>query len=230
MAIKRKNFNTDAILKKVYPLIDKALSSRMAQWKLCMSRFMQKRSTSLFDTMPCDRIVFNDNDRKDLFESLGISIVEVTEGMKETYYWGMDPFKPSQAKDPLSIVALCIVRYFLLKKDEKNLDLSLVYQAFSGKYYPSVHAGSFPLVAPSKYRHVMEYVVNNRLNQKFELKSQGTVIGAIRNISKTWVEAYFDMMKRFEDEDITYVIQQIHNRIKSFMKNIATLYYESYEI
>ena len=229
MAIKRKNFNTDAILKKVYPLIDKALSSRMAQWKLCMSRFMQKRSTSLFDTMPCDRIVFNDNDRKDLFESLGISIVEVTEGMKETYYWGMDPFKPSQAKDPLSIVALCIVRYFLLKKDEKNLDLSLVYQAFSGKYYPSVHAGSFPLVAPSKYRHVMEYVVNNRLNQKFELKSQGTVIGAIRNISKTWVEAYFDMMKRFEDEDITYVIQQIHNRIKSFMKNIATLYYESYE-
>ena len=229
MAIKRKNFNTDAILKQVYPLIEKALNSRLNQWKLCMSRFMQKRSTMLFDTVPCDRIVYNDNDRKDLFDSLAVSSTEVIEGMKNTYYWNIEPFKPSHAKDPVSIVALCIIRYFMLKNDSKNLDLAMIYQAFSGKYYPSIHAGSFPLVAPSKYRHVMEYVINNKLTNKFELKAAGSVIGAIKTTNNTWIEAYKDMMKRFEDEDVTYVMQQIHNRIKSFMKNIANMYYEAYE-
>ena len=32
-----------------------------------------------------------------------------------------------------------------------------------------------------------------------------------------------------DDEDVVYLIQQLHNRIKSFMKNIASLYYKAYE-
>lgn len=229
LAIQRKNFNTDAILKKIYPLVEKALDSRLAQWKLCMSRFMQKRSEMLFDIAPCDRIVYNDSDRKDLFDSLNIMVDDVKKGLHDTYYWNIELFKPSHAKDPLSVVALCIVRYFMLKKDEKNLTLAMIYQAFSGKYYPSIHAGSFPLVAPAKYRHIMEYVVNNKLTNKFEIKATGSVIGAIKTTNTTWINSYKDMIKRFDDEDVTYVMQQIHNRIKSFMKNIAALYYEAYE-
>ena len=37
------------------------------------------------------------------------------------------------------------------------------------------------------------------------------------------------MFNSFEDDDVVYLIQQLHNRIKSFMKNIATLYYAAYE-
>ena len=229
MAVKRKNFNTEAILKEVYPLVEKAMNSRFNQWKQCLSNFMQKRASSLFDTMPCDRIYFDEKDGQELFNSLMLSTDIITNGMKETYYWPITDFRPKAAKDPLTITALCIARYFYLKKDNKNLDLSLVYLGFSGKLYPSIHKLMFPLVTPAKYRHVMDYVINNKLNNKFELKATGSVIGAIKSIATTWVDSYKDMLTRFEDEDIAYIIQQFHNRIKAMLKNIATIYYEAYK-
>lgn len=225
----KKNFNTTAIIKEVYPLIEKSLSKGLNKWKLCMSKFIQKRSQMLFDTMPCDRIYYNDADRDELFSALGINVNDVNKAIRDTYYWDINPFKPASAKDETTIVVLCIVRYFLLKKDQKNLDLAMIYQSFSGKYYPSIHYGAFPTVAPSKYRYIMEYVVNNKLSQKFDLRSKGSIIGSIKSINQTWITTYTKMMKDFDDEDITYVIQQLHNRIKSFVKNIAVLYYEAYE-
>lgn len=225
---KKKNFNTSAILKEVYPLVESAMNKNTTKWKQCMSRFIQKRSTLLFDTVPCDRIYYSKEDGNDLVKSINISLPDVVSGIKHTYYWDINPFKPSQAKDGITIISLCIVRYFLLKKDKKNLDLSLIYQSFTGKYYPSIHYGSFPTVSPSKYRYVMEYVVNNMLTNKYDLKTKGNVIGAIDSINQTWVTSYEKMIKSFDDEDVTYVIQQLHNRIKSFMRNIASLYYEAY--
>lgn len=226
---KRNNFGTEAILKKIYPLVANALDSRKQQWLKAMSAFMQKRSAFLFDIAPCDRIYYNDNDREELFTALNISSNEVRIYLRDTYYWEMAAFKPSQAKDETTVVCLCIVRYFLLKRQPKELELALVYQAFSGKYYPSIHFGFFKTVAPSKYRHIMEYVVNHKLSQKFDLKSKGSIIGAVKSINATWITAYDKQMKNFDDEDICYIIQQLHNRIKSFMKNIASLYYEAYE-
>lgn len=230
MAISKKNFNTSAILKQIYPAVSSAMDKNMVGWKRCMSNFISKRSAVLFDTMPCDRIYYSDMDRDELFTALKLNRNELGQYLKDTYYWNINPFKPAQAKDITTIVILCIVRYFVLKKnDQKSLELALIYQAFSGKYYPSIHYGSFPTVAPSKYRHVMEYVVNNKLSNKYDLKTCGTVIATMKSSSTTWVNSYADMIKSFEDEDITYVIQQLHNRIKSFMKNIAELYYEAYE-
>ena len=229
MAITRKDFNTSGILKICYPIVEKAMNSRINQWKLCMSKFMQKRSSMLYDTMMCDRIFFDENDANELYSALNISSKDILEGIKQTYYWQIEKFKPGHAKDPLSITALCIVRYFLLKNDKKSLELALIYQSFSGKYYPSIHYGSFPVVTPAKYRHVMEYVVNHKLTQKFELKASGSVIGAVKITHNTWITTYEKMLRSFDDEDVTYVMQQLHNRIKSLVKNIASIYYEAYE-
>lgn len=226
---KRNNFDTSAILDKVYPLISKALDTRKNMWLKMISNFMIKRSLSLYDTAPCDRIYYNDQDREELFSSLGIGAYDIVNGIKDTYYHSISAFKPSQAKDEATIVCLCVVRYFYLKKDAKNLELAMVYQAFSGKYYPSIHYGFFRTVAPSKYRHIMDYVVNNKLTNKYDLKVNGNIINTIKSINKTWISTYEPQMKHFDDEDICYIIQQLHNRIKSFMKNIASLYYEAYE-
>ena len=227
---KRNNFNTAAILHDIYPKIANNIQIHIVEWKKCLSRFISSRSTMLFDSMPCDRILYFDNDRDDLFNSIHLDRHELEKSLNQTYYAKITKFKPSQAKDITTVVALCIIRYFLLKKDQKNLELALVYYSFSGKMYPSVHYGFFKLVAPSKYRHIMEYVVNNELSNKYELKTKGTIIGAIKSISINWIDAYKStMFKTFDDEDVCYLIQQIHNRIKSFMKNIAKLYYDAYE-
>lgn len=226
---KKKNFETSAILKEVYPIVEQAMNRNLNSWKKCMSQFMQKRSELLFDNMPCDRIYFNDNDRAELYKAIGVNPEQIKSGIRNTYYFPMAKFKPQSAKDDTTITAMCIVRYFLLKKELKLLELAMIYQAFSGKYYPSIHYGIFPLTAPSKYRHIMEYVVNHKLSQKYELKTTGSVIGVIKSINKVWVDSYTYMLKSFDDEDITYMIQQLHNRIKSFLKNIAALYYEAYD-
>ena len=229
MAITRKNFNTSAVLKNIYPMVDHAMKTRMAKWKACMAQFMQKRANMLFDTMPCDRITFTDQDRNDFFAALNIDPLKVVEGLSEAYFWKIEEFRPKAAKDPLSVVSMCIIRYFLLAKDQKNLDLAMIYNAFSGKYYPSIHYNFFRLTTPAKYRHIMEYVVNNMLTQKFELKAAGSVIGAIKITNNTWVKSYEKMLKSFDDEDFTYIMQQLHNRIKSFMKNISNVYYKAYQ-
>ena len=225
---KKSNYNTEAVLKEIYPKVEQGLSKRLAQWKQCISRFIHDRSQALFDSMPVDRIYYHDSDREILFDALGLDMKDINNCMKHTYYADIKKFNPQAAKDSTTIVALCVVRYFLIKKDQKNLDLAVIYLSFSGKLYPSIHSGSFTF-APTKYRHIMEYVVNTRLTNKYELKRSGTVIGAIKTISLLWVDSYKKEFMDFDDEDVVYVVQQIHNRIKSFMKNIATLYYEAYD-
>lgn len=226
---KRKGFDTSAILKELYPIIDKSLSSRLPLWRKAVSNFMQKRSASLFDIAPCDRIYYTDSDREELFSALGIGTHEVTSCIRDTYYYSIAAFKPSSAKDETTIVCMCIIRYFLLKGMQKELELASIYLAFSGKFYPSVHYGFFKTVAPAKYRYIMEHVVNHKMNNKYDLKRCGSVIGVVRGINETWFTSYKNEFKEFLDEDICYLLDQLHDRLKSFIKNVAILYYEAYE-
>jgi len=93
-------------------------------------------------------------------------------------------------------------------------------------FYPSLHYRSYPTTVP--VRHVMEYTVNQRLNTKFELVSQGNVIGAIKKIGTSWLNGYKNKFKSFTDEEMVYCIHQLYSRIGSFMKNIAEEYYKVY--
>lgn len=226
-----KKVNTSAILNEVYPLVNKSLSnsSQMSKYKAMVSRFINKRSKDLYDTCPCSRILYGLDDEQDFFKSLNINKKDVENAIAKTYYAKIANFNPRAAKNPQIIVSLCIVRYFFLKNDKKNLDLACVYLSFSGSMYPSAHYGSFPVVEPSEYRYVMEYVINNELSNKYDIKREGSVIGAIRSVNSTWINSYKDLFKSFEDDDIVYLIQQLHGRIKSFIQNIAEMYYKAYE-
>lgn len=219
---------TKAILTKLYPLIENSFknSSTLTKYKKILSHFMEVRSEALFDNCPCDRIVFGDKDKVELFEAVGIDQREVDNILSQTYYADIASFNPAAAKDAFTVLQLSIIRYFFLKKDTKNLDISITYLAFSGKFYPSIHSGSFPYLPA---RHVMEYVVNNMMSNKYDLVTKGSVFGAVKSVSDTWLSTYDDRLKDYDDEDVVYLIQQLHNRIKSFMKNVATLYYEANE-
>lgn len=221
--------NDKVIVTGIYPLVSAAISKYINQYKNCVGRFMSKRSKELYDIAPCDRIFFGQEDVDDFYKSINLPESKITEHLRNTYYYNIANFNPRAAKDEFAIANLMIVRYFFLKGMKKELELAMTYLAFSGKFYPSIHYGSFPKVQPSEYRHVMEYVVNEMLTQKFDLKVQGSVIGAVRSICNTWISTYEKKIRECDDEDVVYVIQQLHNRIKSFIINIATLYYQAYE-
>ncbi len=219
--------NTDSIKTKLYPLVEKNMSSRMTDYKVCLQEFLSTRNRSIFSTMPLDRIYYGDDDIKKMFAAVGIEINEAKNAIANTYYGDKAGFNPRAAKDPVTVLMMCIIRYFFLKKDEKNTELSMVYLCFSGKFYPSVHYMSFPKVLPQDY--VMEYVLNNMLNNKYILKTQKHLFGAMVATSKMWLASYERKFKEFEDDDIVYLISQLHSRIRSFMINIAKAYYKAYE-
>lgn len=228
---------TTAIRDILYPKVVDALSKSevMKKYKGALSRFMSSRTQDLYDTAPCERILFGDQDRQDLFNSIGISEEFISSVIDKTYFGDIEIIGDEKsfcraAKDEFTILAMCIIRYFINKKDQKGIELSGLHLAFSGKFYPSIHYKSYKVVKPTEYRYVMDYVVNNVLTNKYDLKRTGSVIGAITCVVNTWVDAYKVQFKEFQDDDVVYMIQQLHSRISAFMKNIAKEYYKAYEM
>lgn len=219
---------TSSIVTNVYPLVVNSMKTNLNKYKKNVGEFINVRSKELYDIAPYTRIYWTGEDDEKFFKNTNISKATVSSHLQKTYYASIASFNPRCAKDPFTVTQLMIIRYFLKKNMKKELELACIYLAFSGSFYPSIHYGSFPKVQPSEYRHVMEYVVNNELSMKFDLKKEGSVIGAIRSICMTWIDSYKSRFNECNDEDVVYLLQQLHNRIKSFMKNIAELYYKIY--
>lgn len=224
----RHNAHTNAILKELCPIVDKIMPSKTNAFKQVFARFMDKRAKELFAIGPMDRLYYSEQDADDLFSSLGISRLAVKTAISKTYYWSIAAFNPRYAKDEVTILCMAILHYFYKKGDNKNVDLISIYLSFTGKFYPSIHYLMFPKAEPSKYEHVMTYAVNNMSN-RYAIKQAGSVYGAIKLICDTWIKAYTKELKEFNDEDIVYIIQQLHNRIKEMLKNVAVEYYKAYE-
>lgn len=217
---------TDVVLKELYPKVEKSMKVNLNKWKKLMSNFFQDRADALYDIAPIDRIYFNQADENNLFTTLNISKQEVTEILQKTYYY--DEIKNKfdiLVKDEHAILSLTIIRYFIMKNDKKNTELSTLYLSFTGKIYASAHYRSFNYIPT---RHVMEYAINNMSN-KYDIVREGSVIGAVRSLNGTFIYSYKDRFKKYDDEDVSYLIQQLKNRIASFIKNIATEYYAANE-
>lgn len=218
---------TSAIRDELYPKVEKSLKNP-TKWKSLMSKFFQTRSEALYDIAPIDRIYFNQEDENAFFEAMNITKQEVTEVLQKVYYYNEINNKYDiLVKDEHAILSLTVIRYFFMKNDKKNLDLAMLYLAFTGKIYASAHSRSFNF-APTDYRHVMEYAINNMSN-KYDIVKTGSVIGTIRSLCNTWVSSYSSKFKDFDDEDVSYLIQQLKSRVASFIKNVASEFYKAFE-
>lgn len=220
--------DTESLVKQLYPKVSTSLSKNTNKYRQVIARFIEKRSKDLYDIAPCSRIYFGEDDITDFYSSMGLNINDATKALQGTYYYKIANFNPRAAKDEFTVTLMMVIRYFYTKNMSKELDMAMVHLAFSGKFYPSIHYRSFPVTQPSEYRYIMEYVVNNKLSNKYDIKREGSLFKAILSICKTWLSSYGNRIKNSDDEDIVYLIQQLHTRIGSFMKNIATIYYEVY--
>ena len=218
--------NTTAIIDLIYPEVEKSLDKNTQSYKKYLSKFINSRASQFYANAPYSQIYFTADDVDELFKSLNIEKRIIKNGLKNTYYYSKANFNPSYAKDECTVLLLCIVRYFYLKKNSKDLDLALINIGFSGKYYPSLWYRSFR-IPPQE--HIMEYVVSHMTTNKYDIVREGSVVGAVKSICNTWISSYDKKFKEFTDDDCQYLIQQLHNRIGSFIINIAKLYYEAYE-
>ena len=151
--------DTSAIRDKLWPVVEKAMSDSNVRrkYKSLVNSFIANRSSSLYDNIPCDRIPCSEKEMDQLFNILDIKKSFVSEVIMETYYGDKD-FRPLAAKHEFTVTMILVIRYFLLNKMEKDCELACIHLAFSGKFYPSNHYASYPIIPA---RHIMEYVVNN---------------------------------------------------------------------
>lgn len=227
----KKSYDSLIIVKELYPLIEKQLKVNENKFIRNIGKFFVDRHEQLFDIAPYDNIYFNQNDVDKLFDSLGLTEKEVIKIMENISYWN-DPYNPKAAKEPYIQVLMCAIRYFKKKKDQKNIDVVSTYLAFSGKIYASIYSyDAFPKAYPSSHKEVMDYVINNMLTNKYILKTEGNMFNAIKATCKTWTDMYNDifMDSQATDDDYGKLVQQLRDRIRSFLMNIAKLYYEAYE-
>ena len=222
------NTDTTAILDIAYKEVEQKLSnsSNINKYKQFIGKYIQKKQKELYSYMPSKQIYYSNEDVDNFFKATNIDKKIIKEAIKETYYYKVPNFNPSYAKDESTVALLCVVRYFYKNKMNKELDISEINMAFSGKMYASVFYKSFRF-EPAEY--VMDYVINNMLSNKYDIIKYGNVINAVKSVTTTWVQAYPDRFNSFTDEDCTYLIQQLRNRINSFMYNIATIYYKAYQ-
>ena len=228
--------DTYAIRTKLWPLVKEAMDKQSVRsnYKKIVNDFISDRAESLYDTLPCSRLICSEKEMDKLFTVLKIKKSDVKDIISQTYFGEISNFNPLAAKHEFTITLLTVIRYLLLNESKsassikitKDCELALIHLSFSGKFYPSRHYGSYHILPA---RHVMEYVINNCLSNKFDLKTHGSVLGAVKSVATTWINSYYDRFKRFDDEDIVYLVQQLHSRIGSFIINIATEYYDAYE-
>lgn len=218
---------TNSIITNLYPQIKKVMDSKSSTFRTLVGNFMKKHSDQLYDIVPCDRIYFLEDEVEELRKIVGKNTYEIaTDAIRKTYFYQIADFNPRCAKDETTLILLMIVNYFNQKGNKKDIELACIYLAFSGKMYASVHSGIFKYL-PS--RNVMEYILNFEMNSKFDIVSQGSVLGAIRSLTTTWISTYGKILKSADDEEIKDILQQLRDRIKAMLLKIAKLYYAAYE-
>lgn len=220
---------TSAIKTKLYPVIEKLMDKNKNAYRKAVSKAIEKRQKDLFDIAPMNNIFWTEYDNQEFYKAIQIDTTVIRAAIDQTYYASISAFNPRSAKDEFTVMQMCIIRYWIMKNQPRDLELAIGILIISGKFYPSAFHMSYPTVAPAEYREIMVYAVNNELSNKFDLKQTGSLFTSLRNLGNTCFNSYTDMMKKFTDEDVVYVIQQVQTRLRSFMKNIAEVYYDCYE-
>ena len=220
---------TSIIFNQIYPLVEASLKKNENKFKDCVAKFFNKNHELVFDIGPYDRIYYGEKDKDELFKALGLDENQILTIMRNIFYFDMN-YNPQCAKEPYVLVVYCAIRYFIKTHKSRFAELAALYLCFSGKFYASLHGDFFRKFPPSKYRSVMDYVINNMLSGKYDIKTKGSLFGAIESLCKTWIDTYSSKIEaNNDDEFVGKNLQQLRDREKSFLKNIANLYYEAYE-
>ena len=219
---------TSVISEKIYPKVADALDKNTNKFKAAIADFINFNHTVMYDIAPYDIVYHTRSHIAKLFDALGIQEVEVEYIMRDCFFYGI-PYNPPAIKEPYVVVCLCAISYFVKNKRPKDAELTTVYLLFSGKFYASLFTGVvFPKAPPSKYRNRMDYVVNTMLNNKNLLKSEGTLFGAFYKTGITWLDTYNKLLSgKPTDEEWGMLCQQLRDRERSLLMNVAKLYYEA---
>lgn len=222
---------TFAFVDNLCPIVKKALETgnNLTRFKNAIADFMNANSKVIYDISTYDIIYYKQRDIDKLFNSLDLTEAQVYTAMEDSFYWNI-PYRPEAAKEPYVLLCMAAIRYFLSVKKRKEAEITTTYLAFTGKFYASWFSRFYKTAPPSKNRAVMDYVVNNMLTGKTDIKSCGNLYGAIRKMCCTWLDTYGEeLVGHIDDDSMGKQIQQLRERERSLIANIFKAFKEAYD-
>lgn len=203
----------ETIVKTIYPYIDKSMTNKNNQkiFGKVVTGYLDKNIDKLSTTGPVYRTIFSDNDRKPIFDILGLDPKDISDMIKKSNYikhnWII-------ANDPFNIVLTLIIRFAKINKLKELNVGAVMYLTLS--MYPSLH---FKYFKYEPNQEIMAYTIAN-LSQKFKVKTAGTIWKALLDTTMVSDNTYHSRLIKGTDKDIVDYIMAFKTRLNSMMKKI----------
>lgn len=166
-----------------------------------------------------NRYSFGDKDRQVIYNFIGVTEDEIINAVNNSKIYKGN----KNHNNPFYIS--CMLAMYQLMKDNKSKEAMIVMTYMSLLMYTSIHKGFF------KYgvnRQIMDYVIAH-LDNSFALRNMPSIYAFIQDNAATTFNTYTSRIKKCNDEDITYVIDALHTRLKGKMRKISNLYYDAHK-
>ena len=129
---------------ELYPKVEKVLDTPEGSKKFSryVGDFINRNSSKLTTIGPLYLIPFNYADKNVYYELFGVTEKEITNLVKKAIAQVNDKAKWRLiTQNPIFVLFYCIIRYFTIKKDSKQLNNALIITALA--FYPSMFTKYF---------------------------------------------------------------------------------------
>lgn len=226
MIFEAEDSTTYLIRDTIYPKVEEVLSTQEGKRKFAnaVSDFVNRNSSKLTTIGPMYLVPFKDSDKEIFYNLFNISENNIKQVIKDVLSKINDKANWLLIKqNPIFVLFYCVIRYFTLTSDSKQLNNALVITALA--FYPSMFSKYF------KYEPnagVMQYTIDN-LSQRFIIKKSNHIFGTlVYSIQSSWKFHEKRFMNGSDMECINF-IQRIRNDQNSLIKKIAQNYHENHK-
>lgn len=217
----RKDILLNTVL---YPMICKALDDpKQDAWKKIVkgiNKYRDKHIAVLSSPYITKNMFFLQEDFDLIFHNLEIDEEFVNELIKMIKLPpGVEAKKNTTA---FRVVMFLVIKYFILHKKQKEVELSLSYLTYS--IYFSIYDkyfGQYPI-----RDDIMKATVNN-MSKKFFLRYYGNVEMTFYKTAEVMLDTYDARLKRCDDSDLYKLCADIKTRMNNQMHKIKLKYIET---
>lgn len=234
----KEEYLTEALVKKESyylkkNLIEKNVSSILAKSENrdkiidFTGKFIDNNSSKLLTAGPMYMFTFSGKDIKflyDLFDLTEKTLLEMFSETVKVAYIGESDFNIINAA-PHKLLIAAIIMEALDKNYTDIIECGEYISIFAE--YPMIFRTYWKIGKEVKI-DVMEYTIEHLSNQ-FGIKKQKNLLGLLKYIGNSALNAHIDRLKTGLDYEIIDYINRIRNQLNSAFRNIANKYYDNYK-
>lgn len=205
----------DEILIKSIPNIIKSIKNHI-----------ESLSSSMATAGPEKRPLFTKNEERRFIDATGIHFDSVTKAIKDCKMISKDFL--TQTNEFYILISILISFYYNKKSIINKIEFAKILNLYLAlRIYKAAFGAFFKYYTPNK--EVMDATIERLNSNRYNLKKYKTIYNTIVYIADSHYENFESLLKEPIDDNITYYIINLYNRIKLMMKTISNLYYENHK-